>query len=43
LALCIKAFNYYRNDKTLTKSGLFLRDNEKFPRFDEPVLTSKAA
>ena len=36
LALLIKAFRYFQSGKKVTKQGLFVRDNEKFPRI-EPV------
>lgn len=36
LALTIKAFNYFRDGVKLKKAGLYVRDNEKFPRL-EPV------
>lgn len=34
LALLIKAFNYHRAGKKLGKRGLYLADNEKFPRLE---------
>jgi hypothetical protein len=40
LALMIKAFNYHRDGKKMPKGGLYVRDNEKFPRLEAPVETS---
>jgi hypothetical protein len=37
LALLIKAFNFHRAEKKLGRAGLFVRDNEKFPRFDTQI------
>jgi hypothetical protein len=37
LALMIKAFNYHRIDRKLPKGGLYVRDNEKFPRLEAAV------
>lgn len=38
LALVIRAFNMHRKGESVhPKRGLFLRDNERFPRFDPPV------
>jgi hypothetical protein len=34
LALLIKAFNLYRAGKKLSNRGLFVRDNEKFPKLE---------
>jgi hypothetical protein len=36
LALLIKAFNWVREAKTVGKSGLYLKDNEKFPQIVTP-------
>ena len=35
LALLIKAFNMHLADKKVGNRGLYVRDNEKFPRFEE--------
>jgi len=35
LALLIKAFTMEHANQVVTKRGLYLRDNEKFPRFEE--------
>ena len=35
LALVIKAFRYFLSGRTLGKQGLFLKDNEKFPRVED--------
>jgi hypothetical protein len=44
LAMCLKAFNMEVLEEKLGKRGLFLRDNEPFPRIDSPESdTDKAA
>lgn len=34
LALLIKGFNYFRAGRKLTRAGLFVKDNERFPRLE---------
>ncbi len=36
LALVIKGFNLHIADQKVTKRGLYVRDNEKYPRIDAP-------
>ena len=43
LALLIKAFNMVRNGTKVGKKGLYLRDNEKFPRVEASPSLSEAA
>jgi hypothetical protein len=43
LALIIKGFNMHRSGQTIGKRGFYLRDNEKFPRFEEMPLLAEAA
>jgi len=42
LALLIKAFNMHLADKKVGNRGLYVRDNEKFPRFEESQSTEMA-
>ena len=43
LALLIKAFGMYRNRMPVPRKGLFLRDNEKFPRIERDLSSDEAA
>jgi hypothetical protein len=43
LALVIKGFNLHRASAVVGRRGLFVRDNEKFPRFEEQTSLTKAA
>jgi hypothetical protein len=43
LALIIKGFNMHRTDQTVGKRGFYLRDNEKYPRFEAPQPLAEAA
>jgi hypothetical protein len=43
LALLIKAFNLFKQDKGIGRNGLFLRTDERFPRFIEPAELAEAA
>lgn len=43
LALLIKAFLMFRSDQTVGKRGLYMRDNERYPRFEDGLTPLAAA
>jgi hypothetical protein len=43
LALLIKAFNMFVSGTPMGKRGIYLRDNDKFPRFEEQQKLAEAA